>query len=45
MTTYLPIVAGEIEVMERVMSRSIDNVFQRMASNHVGVVDLNMGQH
>ena len=38
--TYLAIVDGEVDVVEGVMSRAVDHLFQRVSSHHVGIVDL-----
>ena len=37
----LTVVYGEVQVMQRVVRRAIDNFFKGMSSNHVRVVDKN----
>ena len=37
----LSVVHGEVEMMERMMSRTVDDFLQRMISHHVRVVNLN----
>lgn len=44
MVTYLTVVAGEIEVVERMVGRSIDDMLQSMASDHIGIMDLCLSQ-
>lgn len=36
----MSIIDSEVEMMQRVMGRSIDGLFEDMAGNHVGVVNL-----
>lgn len=38
--TYLTIIDSEVKMMQSMMGRSIDSLFENMAGNHVGVVNL-----
>jgi len=35
----LPVIADEVEVMERMMRWSVDDFFERMVGDHIRVVD------
>jgi hypothetical protein len=39
-TTYLTIIHGKVQMMERMVSWSIDDFFQRMTGYHIRIVDL-----
>lgn len=38
--SYLTVIDGEVKMMQGVMCRTIDDVFERMAGYHIRVVDL-----
>ena len=40
MKPYLAVVYCKVEMMQRMMRWSIDDIFQRVTGDHIGVMDL-----